>query len=97
MYIQTFEEKIKQRRSQMLIHSYIYYILDDSIVSDDKWQEWADELAILQNEEEYPMIGWYDKEFRDWTGETGYHLPRDPWIAEKATYLLRLHHKYSGE
>ena len=42
--------KIRQRRSQMLIHSCLYYEMDDSIVSDDQWQQWADELEVLQKE-----------------------------------------------
>ena len=49
MYKQTIEEKIRQRRSQMLIHSHIYYEMDDNIVDDHTWQRWADELAELQD------------------------------------------------
>ena len=41
-------EKIRQRRRQMLVHSYIYYELDDSIISDAQWSKWAVELAELQ-------------------------------------------------
>ena len=46
---QTIKEKIRQRRSQMLVHSFLYYKLDDPIIDDDKWQRWANELAELQN------------------------------------------------
>ena len=49
LYKQTIEEKIRQRRSQMLIHSHIYYEMDDNIVDDHTWQRWADELAELQD------------------------------------------------
>ena len=83
--------KIKQRRSQMLIHSCLYYEMDDSIVSDDKWQQWADELEQLQRD--YPdlnKIGFYDEEFRDWDGSTGAHLPhRDPWVYGKSLALIK--------
>ena len=44
------KEKIKQRRTQMLVHSCIYYELNDNIVPDSVWQKWADELRDLQNE-----------------------------------------------
>lgn len=88
--LQTIEEKIRQRRAQMLIHSCIYYELNDNIISDHKWQEWADELEKLQRE--YPdkcNIDFYDYVFKDWTGATGNHLPhRDPWVMRKATWLL---------
>lgn len=80
-------EKIKQRRSQMLIHSFLYYHMDTSVVSDDKWQEWANELQDLQ--ELYPdPIGFYDNVFQDWDGSTGMHLPKDDWVRQKATQLL---------
>ena len=88
--LQTIEEKIKQRRAQMLIHSCIYYELNDNIVSDHQWQEWADELEKLQRENpQRCTIGFYDYEFRDWTGATGNHLPhRDPWVFSKAQQIL---------
>ena len=83
-------ERIKQRRSQMLVHSCLYYQLDTSIVTDGQWQEWADELTQLQKD--HPKLcegmGWYDEYFRDWSGATGMHLPhRDPWVLKTATYL----------
>lgn len=90
MVQQTIPEKIKQRRSQMLVHSCLYYDMDDSIIDDHTWQRWADELSELQNE--YPQhckIGFFDKEFVGWDGTSGYHLPlRDPWVRNKATQIL---------
>ena len=70
------QELIKRRRAQMLIHSCIYYEMNTNIVSDDTWQKWADELESLQKK--HPddcKIGFYDKEFADWDGSTGSHLP----------------------
>lgn len=87
MILQTSSEKIKQRRSQMLVHSYLYYHMDTSIVSDDDWQRWANELQYLQ--EIYPEpIGFYDEVFKDWDGTTGMHLPKDDWVRDKAQQLL---------
>ena len=93
--LQTIEEKIKQRRAQMLIHSCIYYELNDNIVSDHQWQAWADELEKLQKDNpDKVSIGFYDDVFKDWTGATGNHLPHlDPWVNNKARWLLRLHDK----
>ena len=48
MIKQTIEEKIRQRRSQMLIHSCLYYEMDESVIDDHTWQRWADELAELR-------------------------------------------------
>lgn len=88
------QELIRRRRAQMLIHSCIYYELNDNIVSDDTWQKWADELEQLQSKEKDIEIGFYDSEFGDWTGATGNHLPlRDPWVKSKAKYILEIHEK----
>jgi len=89
--LQTIPEKIKQRRAQMLVHSCIYYELDDNIVSDHQWQAWADELEQLQKKHpEHLNIGFYDNYFVDWDGATGAHLPhRDSWVYNKALLLLR--------
>jgi len=86
MEVQTLNEKIRQRRSQMLVHSYLYYVLDDSVVDDGTWQRWADELTELQKQNH--KIGFYDKAFKDWDGSTGMHLPFDQWVKDKAEFLL---------
>lgn len=92
---QTIVEKIRQRRAQMLIHSCIYYELNDNIVSDHQWQAWADELEQLQLKyPEHMEIGFFDWEFRNWNGATGNHLPhRHPWVFSKAHYILNLHER----
>ena len=92
MCLQFISERIKQRRAQMLIHSYIYYKLDDAIISDDLWQSYANELVTLQARYTLP-IGFYDAVFKDWDASTGYHLPADSWVIEKATYIIKLHSK----
>ena len=86
------QSKIRQRRSQMLVHSYIYYVLDDNIVSDDKWQQWANELRDLQNEyPEYCKINFFDREFSDWNGDTGAMLPlKNTYVINKANYIYNL-------
>lgn len=85
-------EKIQQRRLQMLVHSYIYYRMDDNIVTDHQWSAWAVELAELQNK--YPDIEKqvpFRKGFEDWDGSSGAFLPlNEPWIKTKARNLLEL-------
>lgn len=87
--------KIRQRRAQMLIHSCIYYELNDNIVSDHRWQSWADELEALQlANPDCCSISFFDDEFKNWDGATGNHLPhRNPWVLRKATYIIELHRK----
>ena len=88
----TIKEKIRQRRSQMLVHSYLYYIEDTPIISDDTWQRWANELVELQRENPFDCnIDFFDKEFSDWTGDTGFHLPlKNPKVKEKAIQIFKM-------
>lgn len=83
-------ELIQQRRYQMLIHSCIYYRLNDSYISDHQWSEWAMELKELQDT--YPKISekvtLYEY-FKDWNGSSGAFLPLDlDWVIQKARDLL---------
>lgn len=80
---------IKRRRGQMLVHSYLYYVKDESIISDDQWQAWADELAQLQNNHpKLCKIKYYDKEFFDWDGSTGMHLPKHILVEQMADRVM---------
>lgn len=86
------KSKIRQRRQQMLVHSYIYYVMDDNIVDDHKWQQWADELRdIQQKHPELTKISFFDEEFNDWNGDSGAFLPLDnEWVANKSKYIYDL-------
>ena len=79
----------------MLVHSYLYYEMDESVIDDHTWQRWANELAELQdNNPDSCNIGFFDKEFEGWNGSSGYDLPlRNPWVYDKALKLLRYHEK----
>lgn len=88
----TIAEKIKRKRYQMLVHSYIYYELDKNIISDSKWSEWAVELANLQKQ--YPEIAKrvdYAEDFEDWDGSSGAFLTYadKPEIVNIARRLLQ--------
>ena len=88
--MQSIIEKIQQRRLQILIHSCIYYKYNENIISDAKWNEWANELVQLQKE--YPAQSMkadkYDI-FKDFDGSTGFDLPLDDkWVISKAEELL---------
>ena len=84
-------EIIRQRRHQMLVHSYLYYKKDAPVISDDKWQQWANELTDLQTR--YPeatKLDFYDEVFADWDGSTGMHLPSDPWLEKRVKELYNV-------
>ena len=85
-------EKIQQRRYQMLVHSYIYYEMNENIISDSQWSKWAMELVELQSK--YPSIAdkiIYAEDFADWDGSSGAFLiyTNKPNIVITANRLLQ--------
>ena len=85
-------EKIQQRRYQMLVHSCLYYHLNQNIISDKQWDEWARELRDLQNQfpEISKQVTLYEY-FKDWDASTGAFLPlNDEWVVAKAQKLLHI-------
>ncbi len=86
----TVADIITQRRRQVLVHSVIYYKLNENIVSDSKWSQWAEELEDLQRQ--YPDIAKrcpYAKAFEGFDHSTGCDLPLDDeWVNSKARQLL---------
>lgn len=86
--MQTVEEKIRQRRRQMLVHSFLYYELDSNIIDDYTWSKWGVELAELQKK--YPKESAeveYADLFSDWDGSSGAHLVYDEKIKSIAYRL----------
>lgn len=83
-------ELINRRRRQILVHSVIYYKMNENLISDSTWSKWATELEELQTK--YPDIAAkvpYAKEFKDFDHSTGMNLPLDdPWAVNKARQLL---------
>lgn len=83
-------ELIARRRRQILVHSIIYYRLDENIIPDYKWAEWAKELVELQKQ--YPEIAEkcpLSEAFKDFDACTGYDLPLgNPYYFGVAQWLL---------
>ena len=84
------EELINRRRRQILVHSVIYYKLNENLIDDNTWSKWATELEELQSA--YPDIA--DKcvltpAFADFDHSTGMSLPLDDsWAVNTARWLL---------
>lgn len=85
---------IKRRRRQVLVHSYIYYELNDNIISDKQWSAWAEELENLQKQypEESAEVELYD-EFKGFDHSTGANLNYPDWVHSKALQLIRYHYE----
>jgi hypothetical protein len=86
-YVPTLKEQIRRTRLNLMIHAYLYYYQNTSIISDSLYDEMSTRLVDLQAKKS--KIGFYDEEFADWDGSTGYHLPTNNYIVGKAMWLLR--------
>lgn len=94
--VEWIKEHIEYLRKKLLVHSIIYYRLDENLISDEKWAEWALELEQLTKE--YPHIAqnaFLVEGFKDFDHSTGYNLPLEtPWAIEKAMDLVEYHKKH---
>lgn len=92
-------ERIQQRRYQLLIHSCIYYELNNNLITDKQWDIWARELRDLQNQ--YPDISarvvLYE-DFKGWDASTGAFLKsiKADWVMRRAKQLLTSNSKNIG-
>lgn len=61
------------------MHSIIYYARGTNIISDTRFDAWSHELVKLQADhpEDSEAVEYMREEFRDFTGDTGFHLPLD--------------------
>ena len=95
-YTPTLPEIIRRKRRFVLVHSILYYRLNETVISDAKFDEVAHELAAYQQTSpEFCMtVDFYPEEFKDFNGETGYHLPLlDPSCTCMAIWLLQQRNK----
>lgn len=72
-------EKINFLQRYIILHSYIYYELNNNLISDKQYDEKSKELVKLKNE--YPELwkqSMYYKQFGDeYNGATGFTLYHD--------------------
>lgn len=82
---------IKRRRRQILVHSFLYYQLNENVVSDHTFDKFCNDLVDLQAKfpEESKEVEYYE-EFKDFDGSSGYDLPyTNPDIQHAGFHLLQ--------
>lgn len=85
---------LKRRRYQVMVHACIYYKLNDNLISDHLYDKWCVELVGLLKKHPGAYSDRFDRYFKNWGGESGFHFPHgDPWIQEKALRLLEYRDK----
>lgn len=68
----TIASFIIRRRRQILVHSYLYYVLDTNIIDDCTWSKWGQQLVDIS--EAYPDIAnccEFADDFESFDGSTG--------------------------
>jgi hypothetical protein len=86
------EDQINRARRNVLVHSIIYYVYNENIISDYEYDQWGKRLIYLQSRfplesENTPFL--LDI-FREFSGTTsGFDLPlKDPYGDRTARWLL---------
>lgn len=83
-------ELMNRRQRQILVHSYIYYELNDSLIPDITFDKWSMELAQLIQDypEEYKKSAYFQA-FYGFDGSSGFDLPyRSPEVVNTAHRLM---------
>lgn len=83
-------ELINRRRRQILVHSVLYYRMNQNVIDDTTFDLWSKELAALQ--QDYPDIAaeceWAEG-FKEFDGSSGAFLPlHDPIAVDMANRVL---------
>lgn len=88
--------RISYLRKKLLVHSIIYYRLNESLISDAQWSKWAVQLEELAAQHpDLASEAMLSEEFKDFDHSTGYNLPLEtPWAVDMALCLVKMHKKY---
>ena len=97
--VQNIADRIKQLRLELLVHSVIYYELNDNIITDAEWSKRAMELVSISAK--YPEIAENTplaEMYKGFDGSTGFDLAAkaDDAARGKAKYLLMNRRKKHG-
>lgn len=100
---QSILERIVMLRRQVLLHSYIYYSLDENVIADHEFDRRGRELFDLQKEHGW-NVNFYDSIFKHWQGQSGFWLPTnkgcDEHVNRVAARVLaheKLNRQYGGQ
>lgn len=84
------ERSLITKMSHVIVHSYIYYVLNSSVVSDSTFDKLSQEVASLIKE--YPEDASEHRDyklFKDFDGSTGYNLVGDdPYWLDRASIVM---------
>jgi len=86
-------EWMNRRQRQILVHSFLYYQLNENIISDSDFDRWSKELyeAMKENPDVAKRSVYY-KDFLEFDGSSGYDLQYANTEVKHSGYrLLKIH------
>ena len=87
-------KQINKRRRQILVHSYLYYKRNTSLISDFTFDSWCRELVSLhKTHPNETALAVFPDAFKGWSGFSGYDLFKNDrfaevWAFQKGEQLL---------
>lgn len=90
-------EWLNRRQRQILVHSFIYYQLNENIIDDHTYDLWCKELAkaIIDYPELFKQTTFYEG-FKEFDGSSGYDLPFSNPDIQNVGYRLLNYKKKRG-
>lgn len=83
------QRQIDELREMLHAHAYIYYELNDNLISDSEWDGMARKLVGLQTTYPHSKERGYEWEyFKDFTGGTGFDMPWTDHIKRLALQMV---------
>lgn len=70
---QTKLERLEMQQRQLIVHSFIYYVLDDNIWTDQQYDKLAIDIENQKDTKIFKESKFYSV-FKDYTSATGVHL-----------------------
>ena len=87
---------LERKQRQLIIHSFIYYNLNDNIWPDSKWDKTAKEVLTVLVTPLAARSKWFEV-FKGFDGCTGYGLVSYQWVKEiDSLNTLSYQHHFSG-
>lgn len=72
-------EILERKQRQLIVHSFIYYHLNDNIWPDSKWDKTAKEVLAIIDKSTAKQSKFYEV-FKNFDGSTGYNLANYKYI-----------------
>lgn len=92
---------IRELRAKILVHSHLYFLKNEELVTNETFDRWKSQLIDAQNKFNHECtlnleleVNFFDSAFKDWDGKNSKNLPIwDKWVTDRVEVLIN--HKNS--